>query len=206
MIGSEIKTFAEGLLNGETIDTDLFYQLLTDSKDEVEGDHDWEMLKREDGSQAASAAAKNLPATFRSPISLLVGTLPYQQVPFEQKRLFSSSGNCWYLDFRNSQYYLTGNPPGGTIYLYFIYQTDDLTSANSPVWPARFHKLLGYMVAKKWFWIEGEERGLSYDDKWDQMEKIIRRSMLDWDAKLQKRAIENASPMDEIPGVDLGMM
>ena len=162
MNGSEIKTFVEGLLDNDIIDNDIFTSLYNSEKDEIEGLRDWEFLKKVDETQSAGSGAKTLPTDFRSPLWLFIGsdTTPYPQVPFEQKYIFTSGARGWYLDMRAGTYYILGNSSGGVIRLFYLYQTPDLTLSDSPVWPSRYHKLLGYRIAEKAYALMQEQRGL----------------------------------------------
>lgn len=211
MTRDEIKTLAEGCLDGETIDDDVFDALATEAKDEIEGSRDWEFLKTLDETQTASSAAKTLPTDWRSTLHIYVGsgTTPYSQIPFEQKLIFAGNSNHWYLDLKNGAFYVIGGT--GAIRHFYLYQTDDITAAanNSPVWPARFHKLLAYRVAEKAYPAMQEERALSWDDKWRLAGDVVLASMIRWDIQNKRKAQENGlSEADLGEGVDydLGSM
>lgn len=60
MTGAEIKTMAENILDGDTIDDVFFYQLLNAAKNQVEDMRPWMFLRKLDSSVSASA---NTPIT-----------------------------------------------------------------------------------------------------------------------------------------------
>lgn len=201
----EIIEFAEGLID-DTFDQDVALSLLNVAKDKIEGERDWEFLKKT-ATGSATTAAISAPADFRYTLSMYVGTQPYRQIPFEQKQLFQSSANCWYFDAGNSNLYLIGITSGQTYYHYYIKTTDELTASVNPTWwPTRFHRLLGFELAEMYYAIDQGERGRSWDDKMALQKELLRRSMVDWDANLKRRANENAVAPDFDPPIDIGLM
>jgi len=204
MTGAEIKTFFEGLID-DTLDDTLTYQIMNKAKDIIEGMRDWEMLKKMDASHAASTSAIPLPIDYLRTIAMFVGNVPIYQIPFEQYPLFANSSLRWYLYFGNSSFRLIG-PPTGTVSHVYIKQTDEITSTTSPVWPAKFHKLLGLQMATEYFAIDQGERSMTWDDRWTVQKNMLLDSMIDWDVSLQKRAVENAVPLDFESDFPLSMM
>lgn len=206
MTGAEIKTFFEGIID-DTIDTDVTYNLMNLAKEEVESERPWEMLKKMDSSLSASSAAKALPSDFFLPIdTIYVGTTPYFQVPFEQQRLFANSANRWYIDLANSVYYLLGSNQSGTIYFPYIYKTTDLAAGVTPVWPARFHKRIPFRMAELYYAVDQGDKALAWNEQWGKEAELLRLMMQTWDSNLKKRAIENMSPLDEVPETDIGLL
>lgn len=199
MITEEIKSLAESLLDGEPIDETLFDSLVTAEKDEIEGMREWEFLKKVDESKTVGLNLA-LPDDFRNPLMVFVGsnTQPHLQIPKEQKDLFTDFR--WYLDMQANTFSVLGG--SGLVHFHYLYQTDDLTvaAANSPVWPARFHKILAYRVAEKMYPAMQEERSLSWDDKMKQYGDVLLRSMIDWDVNLKKRAVENGVSIADLNG------
>lgn len=207
LVGSEIIEFFETIVE-DSLDETAAYILMNNAKNKVEGEREWEILKKFDSSQSASSAAKNLPDDFDRPIDgiIYVNAQPYIQVPFEQQRLMQNSALRWYLDMRQSKYYLLGSNLSGTIYFPYIYQTDDIAEGTSPVWPAKYHPLIAFEMAELFFAIDQGERPLAWDDKWAVQHQLLKNSMLTWDVKLQKRSIENVVPFDYDGEIPLGMM
>ncbi len=211
MTRDEIKELAEGCLDGEAIDDDVFDALATDAKDEIEGLRNWEFLKALDETQSASAASKPLPDDYRSTLLIYVGssTRPHNQIPFEQKLIFANGSNCWYLDFKNNVYYVIGGT--GTIHHFYLYQTPEISAEldAGPVWPDRFHKLLAFRIAEKAYPVMQEERGLSWDDKWRIAGDVVLASMIRWDVQQQRKGQANGLSevdLDDAVGVSLGDM
>lgn len=205
MTGAELVTMLETMVD-DSIDSDLAYQLLSNAKNKIEGERDWEFLKKLDSSQSASNAAKELPADWNRTLALYVNNTLYHQIPYEQKNLFANSAQRWYLDLRNADFYLLGSNLSGTVNHFYIYQTDDLTSSTSPVWPERFHKLLAFEMAELFFTLDQGEKSFSWDDRYSLQKQLLRRAMIDWDVSLKKRSIENAALIGEEPGFDLGSL
>jgi len=205
MTGQEIITMFEGLID-DTLDADLELQLLNNAKDKIEGERDWEFLKKLDSSKSATSSAIDLPTDYVRTLNIFVDTTRYHQIPMEQKPVFVNSALRWYLDSANNHFYLLGSNPTGTVNHYYIYQTPDITTGTSPVWPAKFHKLLAFEMAELYFAIDQGERGFSWDDKFAVQKELLRRSMIGWDAQLQRRANENCMPQDYEAEYDLGSM
>ena len=200
MTGTELITLLESFVDDE-LDQDTALALLNNAKDKLESERDWSFLKTSSSSSATTAAI-TLPSNYSRTIAIYVGTTPYLQIPFEQQRLFVGSGGHWYLDLASNALYLTGSNLSGTMYHYYIKKTDDLTTSTEPVWPSRFHKLLAFDAAELYYAVDGGDRGRSWDDKFALQRELIRRSMVDWDVRLQARAYENQLPdaMDyEVP-------
>lgn len=203
MTGLELKTFTEGLID-DTIEDTLFYQLLNVAKDNVEGSKDWMYLKKEDSSSTSNSGdtyltMQNLASDFRKVLKVFVGTDSWEHfgVPFEERIKYKDSQGKFYLDIANSQYAIIGAPASSkTIYMYYIYQTDDITSTTSPVFPSRFHPILGYMVAGYY------TAGVDADDIYARMSpehKLAASMLLDrmqrWDDDLQIKSVDmSASP------------
>lgn len=205
--GSELYEFFETIIE-DSMDETAAYILMNNAKNKVEGEREWEILKKFDSSKTATTAAIDLPSDFDRPIDgiIYVGSQPYIQIPFEQQRLSAHQTNRWYLDMRQSKYYLTGSPTSGQIWFPYIYQTDDITADTYPVWPAKFHPLIAFEMAELHFMIDQAERPFSWDDRWAAQHLMLKRSMIDWDVKLSRRAVENGLPPDTDNEIPLGMM
>lgn len=207
MTGQEIVDFFEEIVD-DSIDQTAALILLNNAKNKLEGSRPWAYLKAIDSSEQASSAAKSLPSNFNRPIdgTIYVDRQPYIQIPFEQQRLFSQSALRWYLDMKNSAYYLLGNNLSGTIYFPYIIQTDDITISTSPLCPARFHPLFAFEMADIFYGIDQGERGAAWDDKWIIQYRLLKASMDDWDIQLQKQAFENSVLPDFEGAYPLEMM
>lgn len=198
MTGDEIKTLTTSILDGLEIDDDLFYDLLNIAKTKLEEERLWQYLKKLNSSNTAVAGNNyttgyTLPTDFALDYKVLVGlNQEYTPINFEEQHLHRSSSNRYYIDIGNNQFFLTGTVQGGTIYFYYKRFTDDITSATSPVFPARFHPILAYIVAAYY------QAGVDSDDVFARMSpenKLaaleLKRAMVTWDGNLAVRAQDN---------------
>ncbi len=204
MTGQQIIDFFRGLVDDE-LDVDFELQLLNGAKEKVEGDRDWEFLKKLDNSKSATSSGILLPSDYSRTKIIYVGSVPYDQIPFEQKPLFANSSNCWYLDFLNNMFYLLGTNLSGTVNHYYIYKTPDIALNTSPVWP-RAHQLLAYEMAELYYTIDQGDRNFAWDDKHAIQKELYRRSLVDWDAAIQSKANANAAQDDTDYEMPLGLM
>jgi hypothetical protein len=208
MTTQQIIDFFENLVD-DTLDADFAVDLANNAKDKIEGERPWAMVKRLDSSQSASSAAKTLPTGYLGTIEMRISgaSNPLIQVPFEKQDLYTGGG-YWYLDMANSQFYLTGSNLSGTIKHFYKKQTDDLTLSTSPIWPAKFHKLIAFEMAELFFAIDQGDRSRSWDDKWSVQRELLRRAMIDWDVALQQAAIESGQYAEgsQQPDVANGIM
>ena len=209
--GSEIKSFAEAVLdNNVDWSDDFFYQLLNIAKTKLEAKRLWQFLKKLNSSNTASSSAITLPSDFAEEYKLLVGTdTEYFPVPFEEQHIHRNSSNRFYIDIANSNLYLLGaSIPSRTVYIYYKRFTDDITSSTSPVFPARFHFLLGFYVASVW------QGNIDSDDIFARMSPQNRMAAMElenameqWDANLQFRSIDNRQGVaNSNVGISIGDM
>lgn len=206
MTGQEIKDLFENIIE-DSLDEDTFLALVNNVKEIIENERDWEMLKVLDNSKTATTSAIDLPTSpaYSRTLGIFVGSTPYHQIPFEQSKMLEQSAQRWYLDLRNSQYYLLGNLTSGTVNHFYIWATPDLTLATSPVWP-RFHRVLAFAAAELFFAVDQTENARAMDAKWARQYLILKRTMVDWDVALQRRSAENAMPIDYEPEIDIGRL
>lgn len=204
MTGAEIVTMVETMV-GDDLDSVLAYQMLNVAKDKIEGERDWAILKRLQ-QLSAGTSANTLPTDYARTIAMYVNNQPYLEIPYTEQKLQSLSALRWFLDMYAGTYTLIGTTISGTINHFYVRTTDPITSATSPVWPSRFHPLIAYEMARDYFAIDQGERGRSWDDKFAFMHETLRRSMVDWDAQLQRRANENTTTYDENYEIPLGML
>jgi len=197
MLTSEIIELFENLID-DSPDADYELDLVCHAKDAIEGERDWEFLKKIDSSKTWAASddyttAHALPTDFVEPVALYVGTeyQPYTPVPFEQRQLYKDSSRRYYIDYANNNLHLCGSTSEAkTLYLCYIYQTDDLTLTTSPVWPARFHKLLAfYMAGVHLGAVDSDDIAarLAPNNKVEYL--MIRKNFVDWDARCKAHAM-----------------
>lgn len=192
MTGSEIKSMAESIVD-DSINEDLFYTLLNAEKDIVEGNRLWQFLKKLDSSKTASTGNNyntgiSLPSDWRSTYKLYVGEdLEYVPVAFEKLHLYRNLAHYYIVDVAGSNFYLLGNVgQSDTIYHYYIKTTDDIAEGTSPVWPSRYHRILGFRVAARFM------AGVDVDDIFAALSQENRvaalelsRAMEVWDSQLK---------------------
>lgn len=187
--------------------TELF--LLNEVKDTLEAEREWEWLKALDTSQSATTGdtfqtPHTIPADFARPSSRGIyvkgDRIPYRQVRFESQLDFQDITYAYFFDFRNNKFYLCGKP-GLSAPIQFFYQgsspyLDLAANGGSPwIFPARFHPILVYRMAKKYFAIDQGDKARSWDDRWEAYEREIYESMTGWDAELISQAAQNEANM-----------
>lgn len=203
MTGSQIKEFTENILDGQTIDSDFYYQLLNIAKTKLEEKRLWQFLKKVDSSNTASSNAITLPTDFASEYKVQVGTdNEYYPVSFEEQFNNRNTSKAYFINHASGTLTLLGNPPSQTLYLFYKRFTDDIASGTSPVFPARFHPILGYYVASYFM------NGVDTDDMYARMSPENRlaaieleKAMIDWDTTLAFRSqgdtlgVSNSDPV-----------
>jgi len=202
MTGAQLKTFVDSLTNDSASES-WFYNALNVAKDSIEEQRDWEFLRVLDTSNtrasgATVTASYTLPTYFRQPLTLTVGsdTTPRQLISMGDTRVLRDEPGYWYINHSASTFHLTGTEgAGGTIYLYYTKSTPDLESSGSPVWPSRFHRLLGYDVAKQWFFQNAGEREFNWSGEMAVESKRLLDAMILWDESLKAQA-QNHRPAD----------
>lgn len=210
MTGSEIKTFAEGLLD-DNVDwsDDHFYRLLNIAKTKLESMRLWQYLKKLNSSNAASSLAISLPSDFSEDYKVLVGLdTEYYPVSFEEYPAYRNIAHRYYIDWSALTINLLGTVNSGTLYLYYKKFTDDITSSTSPSFPARFHPLLAYYV------VAIHQSGTDSDDIFARMAPANRqaayeleRAMISWDASIAMRMQnDRVGVSDSVHDVALGDM
>lgn len=194
MTGEELKEFTESILDGISLDDDLFYRLLNISKTKLEEQRVWQYLKKLDSSNIASSSPISLPEDFAEDYKVTVGTShEYHPVPFEEQHVYTNSSGRYFIDWSALTIKLLGsNIPSETLYLFYKKFTPDITSSTSPVFPARFHPLLAYYVAGYY------QAGIDSDDIFARMAPENRlaaleleRAMKTWDSSIAMRAQDN---------------
>jgi hypothetical protein len=206
MTGAEIKTFADALVQDTMPDT-FFIGAVNTAKDVLEGERDWEHLKKLNSSLthasgSTSSTSHALPTDFGSPIRLTVGadTSARSLVSYGDERMLRDDAGYFFIDWANSLYYLTGTEgAGGTLYFLYKRFTDDIASGTEPSWPAALDTTVGrclaYDVAKQWFAQDQGEREFSWSPEMAAEAQRLRLSLVSWDEKLKAKAV-NSTPAD----------
>lgn len=215
MTGQELLDFTESILDGTTVDPDLFLQLSNIAKNKLEGERVWQYLKKLDDTQIASsgnnyATAKTLPSDFALDYLVEIGTgfTELHPVSFEEQHKYRQSANRYFIDLANNSFYILGPSQGGTIYFFYKRKTDDITLTTSPAFPSIYHPIISYMVAA---YIQG---AVDSDDIFARMAPEnkaaaieLKMSMIQWDADLAIRAQGGQIGVaNSAPGIDLSQM
>ena len=191
------------LLIGDSLDPDFSLQLVNDAKNSIETELQLEITKKLNSSGATVAGqtyttSESLPSDFLSPLAIRVGTQRVYPIPFEGQIDYRDINGYYWIDLANDVYYLTGTQgSANTIYFFYQRETDDLTVSTSPVWPTRFHSLIPYEMARKYFAIDAGEKGRSWLPEMQAFYMELKRQIIDWDSKLKLNGMDNsATPFD----------
>lgn len=184
--------------------TELF--LLNEVKDSIESERMWKMLMGMKSPPDTATASTTFQTTFTlpldfghtSPRGIYVGTdlIPYKEIPYESQIDFQAVTYAYFVDLYNNTYSLCGTiSQSGAIKFFYrrVSATMNLTADGGLPWifPARFHPLLVYEMAIKYFAIDQGDKGRAWDDRWAQYAERIREQMYQWDDQLQTPAIQN---------------
>ena len=205
MTGPEIKTAVEALVH-DTINETLFYELLNTAKTRWESSRKWLFLRTEDSTKTASSGdtfetAKALPDRFLNAVGMNVGAVynPYKQIAFDKKYLFKDQLNRFYIDHKNSNFYLTGRVnESKAIHLFFTQGTVDISSSQDPTWPDRFHYLLVWDVALLFVdAVDVDDINALLGAGQARARVAMQKAMIDWDSGLQLDAQDMSRPNDD---------
>jgi hypothetical protein len=201
MIGSAIIEKFNNLI-GDSLDTDFALQLANDAKNSIETELQLEITKKLDSTGSVSAGqtsttARSLPSDFFLPLTIYVGTQEVTPVPFEKQILFKDNNGKYWIDLTNDQYHLCGNQASAqTINFFYQYETPDIATGTSPVWPTRFHSIIPLEMAKQYWMIDAGEKNRSWDDRFAAEYQRMKNLMISWDAKLKLNAMDNSAFLD----------
>jgi len=137
---ADIKAFAESILD-QTIDNDLFYNLVNIAKDIREGSRAFQYLQKL--SQPSFASSITLPSDFREERKLIINGVEVQRIRFDEQHLYTS-GNFFYIDHAGGTYHPLCT--SGLVNLYYLKNTPEITSSVTPLLPSRFWSLFAYDV------------------------------------------------------------
>ena len=200
MTGQDIKDFLESdLLDGDTRADDQFLNYANNALRLLEALRPWNFLKVEDSSQTASSGEDfdtryNLPTRYMYTRKMTLGEsdFPVDEISFEEARRRRRVTGFFFVDHAQSKFGLTGTRgQNETIYHMYIQAGADLALDTSPVFPDRYHKVLGFAVAALY------RTGVDYDDfnkligEFNRAEAItLLQAMEMWDDKINENAME----------------
>ncbi len=213
MTKAELYEFVTSLCDNIAIDYTLFDNFLDVAQMNLEGLRPWIILRAEDMTQGASpqdtfSTGKILPADFQewaeeSSVNLIGADNNYiglTEIPYSQRFRYKSSSGRFCVDYANSLFYLLGTiTQGYTIQMNYIKASTLVSTSDATSWvfPARFHKILGFLVAIYW------RKGIDYDvfnqikaDNQNQQVGAILDIMTRWDSNLQYNMQRGKDPFD----------
>jgi len=198
--GQDIYTLVEQLVHDLPPQT-WFIAALNAAKDRIESERDWEFLKKYDSSKTRSAgdtisSTKALPTDFARPLKVTVGTATssFNLIPFEEREVYKDEEGAYVIDYGNSTFAFTGTcQTAGTIKMFYLRFTPDVSLSTSPVWPDRFHRVLALDVAKQWFYQDQGEREFSWSSEMDAEAKLLKDAMVAWDERIKALSLNSPS-------------
>jgi len=206
MNGQNIIDFLEELVD-DTLDADFALQLINNAKAIIEGARPWRMLLKEDSSKTFLSSdtyltAKELPSDFLFDTKLILGDASgnsfeeYTPIGFEERRLYKDSLR-YYIDHAGGNFHICGTvSETKTIYLYYIYEPDELTTATSPVWPTKFHKLISFLAAELWkSGVDTDVFNLEQALSHNKQASILWSMMISWDSRLKLQSMNHSTPI-----------
>lgn len=182
----------EGIVDDE-MDQTLALDFINNGKELVEDERPWAYLKKKTPAVTKTTTIL-IPEDYRRTLKIRVGTRSLSQVPFEDVEVWENASGKWSLDFGGGIIMILDPGSNGLLTHTYLKTTPDIELDTSPIFPARYHKLCVFAAAELYFAVDQGDRSRSWDDKWAVQRKLLRDSMVAWDAQLQVRAMENAIP------------
>ena len=203
MLGSEIINFFHNIID-DTLDSDFEYELLNNAKEEIESERDWEMLKKKDATLNGNTNGNYdteyaLPDDFFTIRKIVLGETLLSPIPFEEQIRYKDISNRYFIDHANSKLHICGTiSEADTIYIFYNYETDDIASGDSPVWPDKFHKLIAFKMAELYFrGIDSDSVNRTMAPQQQKQAELLQRAMVQWDMKLKLAAMDYSAKRPE---------
>ncbi len=192
-------------------------QLANDAIHEMEMELQLEINKKVNTSNSTaigqtSSTAITLPTDFLclSHPFIYVDTVRYYGVPFDDKAIWSTSPNRFFINAAASTLSLCGTQNKvTTISIPYVYAQPDITLSTSPIWPTQFHSLIPLWMTVRAFPIDASEKDRSWFGEWTILLERGLDRMRDWDARLKSYANSGMSPSAEwetSTGIELSNM
>jgi len=178
-----------------------FIASLNAAKDRIESERDWEFLKKYDSSNTRSAGdtisnTKTLPTDFARPLKVTVGTSTssFNLIPFEEREVYKDEEGAYVIDYGNLTFAFTGTcQTAGTVKMFYLRYTPEISLSTSPVWPDRYHRILALDVAKQWFYQDQGEKEFSWSPEMDAEAKLLKDAMVAWDERIKTLSLNSPS-------------
>ena len=205
MTGSEIKTMVETLID-DTLDDTIAYQLINNKINEIESERPWRYLITTNTSLTALSSdtyntAKALPTDCAEIISLFVGDKQYLPLGLEQKEDYKNIAGYYFIN--GSNFYLSGKVnETKTITITYRKYSAEITSATSPAFPVRFHKMIPFFVASQYYIMDAGEKNMSWHNELYTIGETLLRQMRLWDAEIAAKEVNTNNKINTNYGVN----
>jgi hypothetical protein len=191
----------------ENLDTDLSLTIINHFKNLIEADRNWYFLIKEDTTQTRAPSdtfltEKSLPDDFLMADKVILGdgagySEPLDEISYQQRRRFSDILG-YFINWTSGKFGICGSfDKTQTIYLYYVYQTPDLTVSTSPVWPVKMQRLLVFLLASFY------KKGVDFDDisagqavASDQQASSLFQSFVQLDAQIKVRQMNYSTAIE----------
>lgn len=166
-------------------------------------DRPWEFLKKTAAlTQSTSVPYIALPADFgylapnynysgndwysEGAVALVGSTYdPYTIIPFSDRNRYRDASNKAYIDSANNRIYFTKQPTSANAVAFdYVAAPVDLTTSDSPAFPARFHPIIVYGMAAEDFIIQLSDKAKSYAPENEKRYKEYLADMASWNAAM----------------------
>ena len=221
MTGPELKTLATEINGGASIGDTLLFHYFNISKAFVEQRRPWVILHKTDTSKTVSAGSSSawntaIDLSTITDLNRFYGDYPirvfdgsngidqYRQIPFEDRLRFKDANGTFAYDEANKNLYLNGLiVRAGTLWINYIYDTDDITDDDSSTWvfPSWSHPLLALLA------VGMHKGGVDYDEVNARMSpdnrataELIVKRLENWDNEKQLSVVSQHDPQDYNPG------
>jgi len=211
MTGQEIReTVFQFLVDDTNVDETQELVLLNVAYDRVNAMKDWLFLRKSQSSQTiASTTSYSLPTDFMYLIKAETLTSDnslneVSVIPFEDRLKYIQSERYAYVDILNDNLEFTTAPVadvGSTLYWTYQYQPAQLINTTSPVFPRQFHALVGYEMARMYFYFDQPEKDRAWNKEMAAEHALMMKQMKDWDTQLKLKTEGEWQPDAWLPSV-----
>lgn len=199
MTGLEIKTMIEALVD-DTLDDTIAYQIINNKINEIEAERPWKYLKTTSTSLTATTStthdtANTIPTDCATLLKIEVGDMEYKPKPLQDKKEWEDITGYYFV--KGSSFYLSGTvDETKTITITYRAFSTEITSATSPSFPTRFHKMLAYFGASEYYIMDAGEKAMSWSNELFTRGELLLRQMRLWDAEQQSNEVNTNQQMN----------
>jgi len=194
MTAQEIReTIFQWLVDDTNVDETQELVLLNVAYDKINSMRSWLYLDKSQASQTLSATTSYTQPTdfmYLTRLQVFDGTTynDVKIVPFSKRFEYNNSERTAFLDVANSQITFTTAPTadvGSTLVWTYQYQPAQLVNATSPVFPRQFHALIGYEMARMYYFNDQPEKDRAWNKELGAEYSILQKQMRDWDTQMR---------------------